>query len=177
MSSTSPDLDKGILFSLFFLYSHTLDLTSLSLYRCALSHFLLLSYTYSYNMANKELLKLNCLAFSDAPAPASNGNSAGGFRSVAAPVTKPRPDGQPAPTGPPQQVGCSPLQNPELHAYFPNFTRIMKFKGQIPFSSTCAVRVFWHFLPKIEYWVTLRRPLGQLNISTGDPSCTLILSN
>ena len=50
----------------------------------------------------------------------------------------------------------------------------MKSKGQRPFSSTHAIRVFWHFLPKIEYWVTLGRPLGQLNMSTGDPSCTLI---
>ena len=55
-------------------------------------------------------------------------------------------------------------------------TRIMKSMGQRPFSSTRAIRVFWHFLPKIEYWVTLVRPLGQLNMSTGDPSCTLIFS-
>ena len=31
----------------------------------------------------------------------------------------------------------------------------MKSKGQRPFSSTRAVRVFWHFLPEIKYW----RPL------------------
>ena len=55
-------------------------------------------------------------------------------------------------------------------------TCILKNKGQRPFSSTRAVRVFWHFLPKIEYWVTLVRPLGRLNMSTGDPSCTLIFS-
>ena len=30
-------------------------------------------------------------------------------------------------------------------------TRIMISKGQRPFSSTRAVRVFWHFLSKIEY--------------------------
>ena len=30
-------------------------------------------------------------------------------------------------------------------------TRILKSKGQQPFSSTRAIRVFWHFLPKIEY--------------------------
>ena len=72
----------------------------------------------------KKSLQINCLPFSDAPAPTSNGNSAGGFRSVAAPVTKPRPDGQPAPTGPPQQVG-SPLQIPELHTFFPNFNSML----------------------------------------------------
>ena len=44
------------------------------------------------------------------------------------------------------------------------------------FSSTRAVRVFWHFLSIIEYWVILRRPLGGLNMSTGDHSCTLIFS-
>ena len=31
-------------------------------------------------------------------------------------------------------------------------TRIMKSKGQRPYSSTHAVRVFGHFLPEIEYW-------------------------
>ena len=71
----------------------------------------------------KKSLQINCLPFSDAPVPTSNGNSAGGFRSVAAPVTKPRPDGQPAPTGPPQQVS-SPLKNPELHAFCPNFSML-----------------------------------------------------
>ena len=40
-------------------------------------------------------------------------------------------------------------------------TRITISKGQRPFSSTRAVRVFWHFLSKIEYilklyWVTLK---------------------
>ena len=55
-------------------------------------------------------------------------------------------------------------------------TRIMKSKGQRPFSSTRAIRVFWHFLHKIEYWVTLGRPLGRLNMSTGDHSCTNIFS-
>ena len=37
-----------------------------------------------------------------------------------------------------------------------NTTRIMKSKGQRPFSSIRAVRVFWNFLSKIEYWVTLK---------------------
>ena len=38
-------------------------------------------------------------------------------------------------------------------------TRIMKSKGQRPYSSTRAVRVFWHFLPEIEYiLVTLNWP-------------------
>ena len=37
-------------------------------------------------------------------------------------------------------------------------TRIMKSKGQRPFSSTRAVRVFWHFLPEIEYWGPLNSP-------------------
>ena len=51
-------------------------------------------------------------------------------------------------------------------------TRIMISKGQRPFSSTRAVRVFWHFLSKklsTLYWVTLRRPLGSNQIRTSDP--------
>ena len=42
-------------------------------------------------------------------------------------------------------------------------------KGQQPFSSTRVVRVFWHFLSKIEYWVTLRRPLRSNQMRTDDP--------
>ena len=48
-------------------------------------------------------------------------------------------------------------------------TRIMISRGQRPFSSTRALRVFWHFLPKIKYWVTLRWPLGHCHMCTGDP--------
>ena len=71
----------------------------------------------------------------------------------------------------------SPIKSRSLCLWSKSITRIMKSKGQRPFSSTRAIRVFWHFLPKIEYWVTLRRPLGGLNMSTGDPSCTLIFQN
>ena len=42
-------------------------------------------------------------------------------------------------------------------------------KGLWPFSSTRAVRVFWHFLSIIEYWVTLNRPLRSNQIRAVDP--------
>ena len=48
-------------------------------------------------------------------------------------------------------------------------TRIMISKGQRPFFSTRAVRVFWHFLSKIEYLVTLNRPLGSNQIKAVNP--------
>ena len=56
-----------------------------------------------------------------------------------------------------------------LFGYVIYSTRIMISKGQRPFSSTRAVRVFWHFLSKIEYWVTLNRPLKSNQIRAVDP--------
>ena len=49
-----------------------------------------------------------------------------------------------------------------------------EIQGSKALIHTRAIRVFWHFLHKIEYWVTLGRPLERLNMSTRDPSCTLI---